>query len=202
MKMKRTHTLLVALSAFLLLGFATTGTLAQESGSVTVVSNKLQTLQGVIRWKKALGTVPLGPGKSQAHPNPCSAFHILVVNDDREEKFVAFMTVFTWATPADGEFNICKYKMNVPTNKSLRVYAMFGKLGDQSDEQWAFYAKRGWIGGGPEPEPGMARMFIRNPKTVRLGVKGMYLAFEMYYGYLHQGLPTRMDLPQNLPRLP
>jgi hypothetical protein len=149
MKMKNIPTLLFALSAFLLLGLAPTGALAQESGSVTVVSNKLQTLQGVIRWKKALGTVPLGPGKSQAHPNPCSAFHILVVNDDREKKFVAFMTVFTWATPADGEFNICKYMMNLPTNKSLLVYAMFGKLGDQSDEQWAFMPREDGSGAVP-----------------------------------------------------
>ena len=75
--MKRTHTLLFALGTFLPLGLATTGALAQESESVTVVPNKLQTLEGVIRWKKALGTVPLGPSKRQAHPNPCSAFHIL-----------------------------------------------------------------------------------------------------------------------------
>jgi hypothetical protein len=201
MKMKTTRTLLFALSGFVLLGFATPGVVvAQESGSVTVVSNTLQTLNGVIRWKKTLGTVPLGPGKSEADPNPCSAFHILVVKADYEEKFVAFMNVLTWATRADGEFNICKYAMTVPTNKALRVYAMFGKVGDQSNEQWAFYAKRVWIGGGPEPEPGMARMFFGNPKTVTLGRKAMYLTFEMYIGYLQQRLPGAY--PQGLPRMP
>jgi hypothetical protein len=63
MKMKRTSTLVLALSGFFLLGFATTGAVvAQQSGSATAVSNKLQTLQGVIRWKKALGTVSVGAG--------------------------------------------------------------------------------------------------------------------------------------------
>lgn len=142
----------------------------------------------------------MGLGKSEAHPNPCSAFHILVVNADDEEKFVAFMSVLTWATPAAGKFNICKYTMTVPTNKPLRVYARFEPVGDLSNEQsnelWAFYAKRGCSGGekirhwsthqliDPEPEPGMARTFT-GPKTVILGTKASYVAFEMYYWFLH-----------------
>ncbi len=174
-------------TALILLVWAAMGASGQETYSG--YAGPTQTLSGVIRWKKDLGTVPSGPGKNTADQNPCSPFSILVY-DSAEEKLLGSVSKLTWRDTST-EFYVCKYSLTVPAERRLRVWAVFGAANGISNERWLFYAKKPWVGGSKEPPgPGFVRGF-GPPRNVTLGKKEMYLAIEMIYDLLHASLPGR-----------
>lgn len=188
--MKKPLTLLFPLSAFLLLGFATTGALAQESGSF--FAGEERTLSGLIRWKKALGVIPRFPLSRDADKNPCSPFYIAALDPRNHYKVVSVTKTLTWAA-GDAEYNVCKYKMTVPANTPLSIRAGMGFTNSlpKLDED-PYYLRDPWVGGSEaQPPMGNERSFRPWNRDVTLGKIGMYLRFEMIYDRLHE----RFQLP-------
>jgi hypothetical protein len=203
--MKKNHKPLFVLIACLIAGFAAAGALAQESGSASAGSGPPQVLQGKIRWKKALGTVPFTAGLSAPHSDPCLAFHILVVTATQEQTLLNYTDALTWK-PEEGEFNVCNFKTSAPSDLPIRVYAAIGRKDASTEQQDYLYLRGGWAGGekvrldsgsypwflkgrnvypgnliDPTPETGYKRGFTRDRYDVTLGRKAMYLSFEMVY---------------------
>jgi hypothetical protein len=148
--MKKNHKPLLVLIAFLFVASGTTGAFAQESGSAIAVGGPPQILNGEIRWKKALGTVPFVAGLSAAHSDPCSAFYVLVVTADEEQTLITYNDKLSWK-PQDGAFNICKFTITVSSNTPIRVYAMMGRKSGATEQQMNLYLYGGWSGGEKIP---------------------------------------------------
>lgn len=205
--MRRNKTPLSTLIGFLFLVMGTAEAYAQETYSVTAVGGPPKELTGEIRWKKALGTVPFTFGLSAPHSDPCSAFHVLVVTQDDEQKLIAFDDDLTWKAKA-GEFNICQFKTTVPSNTPIRVYPAMGRKNGSTEQQENLYLRGGWSGGekipyvpnrygwnwgdtkgriiypgnliDPQPETGYKRGFESRYRELTLA-RATFIAFEMAY---------------------
>jgi hypothetical protein len=145
----------------------------------------MQKLDGVIRWRKDFGVVPMGPGNSQPSLYPCNAFYVAVYDAstlDQKKKPLAVTDGLLERGRDDGDFYTCKYELSVPAGKGLYAIAGIGGKGllpeeDRSPE----YITDAWIGGtNNKPRRGYERGFAG--KYVTLGtVHATYLRFDMAY---------------------
>lgn len=141
-------------------------------------SPPMQTLTGVIRVNKSYGVIPSARGSSRPG-SPCGQFYVAILDPDNRNKPIN--TTTTDAGRDDGDFYTCKYSLSAPANK--RLYAIAGMGGTNllpQTDRWELYITDAWIGGtNNKPRRGWERGFAG--KFVTLGVKPVYLRFDMYY---------------------
>lgn len=140
-----------------------------------------QTLTGVIRIPKEFGIVPAGPGNSQAAALPCFPFFVAVLDPANKNKVIAYTDSLFEPGRDDGIFYTCKYSLTVPRDKSIYAVAGMGGISQLPyDKRWATYTTDAWIGGtNNKPRRGYERSFAG--KFITLGVKPMYLRFDLTY---------------------
>lgn len=198
MKAREVRWLRSICSAFLVVGFTATFTVAQEtySGAAT---GSMKTLTGLIKWKKALGTIPAGPGRKDAHTDPCSPFFVTVSNQTDEpsqSKFAWFDNRLEWVA-REGEYNLCRFEIQVLPNKQLLVRPGLGSMEFfPGRDRTSYLVKLPWIGGetaASSPSAGNDRNFAPGHRFVTLGTKNMFVPFEMTYSQIMEGLvlPSR-----------
>jgi hypothetical protein len=206
---------------------AVAGVVAQTSGSAIAVGGPPQVLNGEIRWKKALGTVPFVAGLSAPHSDPCSAFYVLVVTADQAETLITYTDKLSWK-PKAGAFNICDFRVTVSSNTPIRVYAVMGRKSGATEEQTYLYLHGGWSGGekipydsfryggvkgrnfypgnliDPQPETGYKRGFRPSYHALTLSpTMASFISFEMVYGSNRdRTVPRYTDPPVPPPKPP
>lgn len=196
--MKKKHHLIWTLGLSILLGCLATTGFGQESYSVTATGG-MKLLTGHIKWKKALGTIPSGPGMKNAHPDPCSPFFVTVSNqtDQSDQSKIAwFDNRLEWVA-RPGEYNVCKFEIYVLPGKQLLVRPGLGNMGFfPKRDRTSYLVKLPWIGGetaASSPNAGYDRNFAPGHRFVTLGAKDMSVSFEMTYTQIMEGrvLPSR-----------
>ena len=141
-------------------------------------STPMQTLTGVIRVPKSFGVIPNARGSSRPG-SPCGQFYVAILDPNNGNK--AINTTTTDAGREDADFYTCKYSISGPANKRLYTIAGMGgtNLLPQTD-RWELYITDAWIGGtNNTPRRGYERGFAG--KFITMGLKPMYLKFDMYY---------------------
>lgn len=211
---------------FLLIRFGTSAAFAQESGSSRAVGPGPEVaLTGEIRWKKALGTVPYTTGISDAHSDPCSAFHVLVVTANSDQTLIKYQDDLAWKQK-DGDLNVCKFSLTIPSNIAIRVYPEMGKKNPSSEQREQLYLRKGWAAGekipndghygwidktmnvypgnllDPQPKTGYKRGFAPGYRELILA-RSTFLAFEMVYiDNRFGGYPKYTEPPPPPPKTP
>ncbi len=140
-----------------------------------------QELTGVIRIPREFGVVPSGPYSSIATPLPCMPFFVAVMDPGNKNKIITYTQTALEPGRDDGIFYTCKYSVTFPRDKQVYVVAGMGSP-DQFNYQkrWAMYWSDPWIGGtNNKPRRGYERSFAG--KYITLGVKPMYLRFDLSY---------------------
>lgn len=140
-----------------------------------------QQLTGLIRIPKEFGVVPAGPGVKQANALPCAPYFVAVFNPADKNKMVGYTDGLLEPGRDDDKFYTCKYSLMVPRDISLYAIAgMGGKAQLDYNKRWPMYITDPWIGGtNNKPRRGYERSFPG--KYVTLGVKPMYLRFDLSY---------------------
>src|SRR3954470_3595195 len=122
--MKRaTQTLLLVFSSLLLLISATVSTSAQFPGQRPGRPLTYR-VSGTIRWKKAYGLVPMGPGNGRASVYPCSEFYVAAL-EPSSGKAVTYtdQVASPMQMSEDGDYYVCSYALTIPPNRQLRIFA-------------------------------------------------------------------------------
>ena len=125
-----------------------------------------------IRWKKAMGLIPIGPGKILASNSACSPFFVVAYEynknfDSRDlSKVIAYSSRSTSQPTEQEEYYVCDYSIEVPADKSMFARAGIGdadllpKMSRQS-----YYVTDPWIGGtNSRPPAGWERGLVERPK--------------------------------------
>jgi hypothetical protein len=178
--------MLTVCGSLLITGLAVSVKAQYPSGVKQILSDSkpqpMQTLTGLIRVPKSFGVVPMGPGHSQPAFYPCMPFGVAVYDAKavKSKPLVVFSELMTQGRDQD-EFYTCKYEVKVPAGRGLYVIpTMGGTLLLPKEDRSPMYITDTWIGGtNPKPRRGWERGFVG--KYVTLGVKPMYLKFDMSY---------------------
>lgn len=138
-----------------------------------------QTLNGVIRVKKAFGVIPRSRGSAEPGSR-CGQFYVAVL--DPNNRNTPIIVTSTETGREDADYYTCKYSLAAPANQPLYVIAGMGgtNLLPQID-RGELYITDAWIGGtNNKPRRGYERGFAG--KFITLGTtKATYLRFDMYY---------------------
>jgi hypothetical protein len=139
------------LGVFLLLACASVSASAQD-----------YLVQGQIRWRKEMGTVPMGPGHASAAIYPCSIFSVAAL-DAKTQKPVTYtdQVASPFRKTEEGDYYVCRYALKVPPDRNLYMIATMGGVLLLPKEDDAPYLITGpWIGGiSPKPARGSQRGF-------------------------------------------
>jgi hypothetical protein len=182
-----TKSLMAILSGLLLIGGLAASVHAQyPSGVKQILSDSkpqpMQTLTGLIRVPKSFGVVPMGPGHKEPAVYPCMPFGVAVYDAQalKSKPLVVFSELMTQGRDQD-EFYTCKYEFKVPKGRGLYVIpTMGGTLLLPKEDRQPMHITDAWIGGtNSKPRRGWERGFVG--KFVTLGVKPMYLKFDLSY---------------------
>jgi hypothetical protein len=177
----------LVLGGFLFMTTAAVGTRAQyPSGVKQILSDskpqQMQKLMGVIRVRKDFGVVPMGPGHSQPAVYPCMPFGVAVYDAKAlKSKPIAMSDGLMEQGRDQEEFYTCKYEVTAPAGLGLYVIpVMGGTLLLPKEDRSPMYITDAWIGGSnSKPRRGWERGFVG--KFITLGIKPMYLKFDMAY---------------------
>lgn len=181
---------MLIVSGFLLVSTQAMSVRAQyPSGVKEILSNgkpqRMQTLLGVIRVPKSFGVVPMGPGHSQPAVYPCQPFSVAVYDAKalRSKPLAVYSELMTQGRDQE-EFYTCKYEVRVPAEMGLYVIpVMGGTLLLPKEDRMPMHITDAWIGGtNSKPRRGWERGFVG--KFVTLGVKPMYLKFDLAYAQI------------------
>lgn len=185
MMKKRTRILLSVFSVLVLLVFVTASPRARSNPNPT--SPVLFEIKGQIRWKKALGLIPIGPGKILASNSACSPFFIVVYEYNKNfdssdlSKIIAHSSRSTSQPTEQEEYYVCDYSIQVPPDKSMFVRAGMGDvdlLPKMSREP--YYLTDPWIRGtNSRPPAGWERGFRTLPEGSNNYLE--FPRFEMVY---------------------
>lgn len=140
-----------------------------------------QELTGVIRIPKEFGVVPSGPSSPIASPSPCIHFIVAVMDPDNKNKVVTYTDKALEPGRDDATFYTCKYSISFPRDKQFYVVASMGDLSQFNNmKRYKWYWSDTWVGGtNNKPRRGYERSFTG--KYITLGVKPMYLRFDLSY---------------------
>lgn len=143
---------------------------------------KMQKLTGLIRVRKDFGVVPMGPGHKEAAVYPCMPFTVVVYDAKAlKSKPIAATDGLMEQGRDQDEFYTCKYEVTAPAGIGLyAIPVMGGTLLLPREDRSPMYITDAWIGGSnSKPRRGWERGFVG--KFITLGVKPMYLKFDMSY---------------------
>jgi hypothetical protein len=119
-------------------------------------------VSGAIRWKKDMGTVPMGQGNSSAALAPCSAFSIVATDPGSGQAVVSTDQVTApFQLSEEGDYYVCSYSLSLPVARRLYMIATMGgiRLLPQEDRS-PMYISDAWIGGTrSKPPAGAERGF-------------------------------------------
>ena len=141
----------------------------------------MKTLTGLVRIPKDFGVVPIGPGLKEAAALPCYPFFVAVF-EPGTDKLIGYTDSMLEPGRDQDNFYTCKYSLSVPTNSKLYAIAgmMSPKYLQQKKSPPAQYITDAWVGGSNnKPRRGYERGFAG--KFVTIGVRDVYLKFDMYY---------------------
>jgi hypothetical protein len=122
----------------------------------------LYSVSGVIRWKKDMGIVPMGPGNSRGAIYPCSAFSV-VATDPGSGKAVVYTDQVSspFQLSEEGDYYVCSYSLKLPAaTKLYLIPTMGGILLLPQEDRSPMYISDAWIGGTrSKPPAGAERGF-------------------------------------------
>jgi hypothetical protein len=132
---------------------------------------RVDSVSGIIRWRKTLGLVPEGPASRNAHLQQCGLFVIEAFVSTPSGRFGDLRAIASSvSTPfdrtlrvrEDGDYYYCPYLLpNLPENTSLLIKVR------PLDK---FIVTTRWIGGSqPEPPPGYGRYLSGNRSVMLTG---------------------------------
>ncbi len=151
----------------------------------------LYTVSGAIRWKKDMGTVPMGPGNSRAAVYPCSAFSV-VATDPGSGKALAYTDQVSspFQMSEEGDYYVCRYSLTAPTGRPLYMIAtMGGILLLPKEDRSPMYISDPWIGGSRSKPPAGAERGFTGYTSVKLDRRTTraVVNFELLYVAIDRG---------------
>ena len=138
-------------------------------------------VNGMIRWRKDYGVVPVGPRLTESMNNRCVSFYVAAL-DPRTNQPLRGDHSQVWKgeeyqDPSGRPYYVCRYALKLPANRQVRVIASMGGDGllPNVDPNPLFLTKH-WIGGARDAAPpaGSMRTFTgskyvtldqRNPRA-------------------------------------
>ena len=187
--MKKTNQIsLLILSNLVLLVSVTASVSAQRNPDrISPVGRQSYFVRGAIRWKKDMGTVPMGRGNSRAAVSPCSSFSVVATDPGSGKAIVYTDQVFSpFRLSEEGDYYVCRYALKVPPNRNLYMIAtMGGILLLPKEDNDPMYLTDSWIGGSRSKPPAGAHRTFTGAQSLKLG--GLrtraLINFELTYAY-------------------
>jgi len=105
-------------------------------------------VNGKLRWKKAMGVVPVSASLESSIDNRCISFYV-AISDPRTGEPILGEHSQMWKAEDEGEYYVCRYTLKVPQNRQVRIFAGMGGEGllPKPDPNPLF--SRPWVGGDP-----------------------------------------------------
>ena len=150
-------------------------------------------VNGKIRWKKAFGVVPVTSNLQESIDNRCISFYVAAL-DPRTNQPLRGDHSQMFKADDEGDYYVCRYTLNLPSNTQVRVIAQMGGDGLlPNPDPNPLFLTRAWIGGDPaqsQPPNGAMRAFTGS-KYVTLDRRNSRATvdFELYYAVQPSGVP-------------
>lgn len=178
MKYQRKRLVLAIFSGLLLLG----GAVSSANGQAEV-PGELRTMTGRIRWKKEMGVLPKAPRFLEPAANICAQFFVVVTQPSTGSEKPIQYDIALDAKPEIGkpDYYSCAFEMKVPSSVRLTVYPGMGNGLAWPNSKSRFHYVDHWVVSGHATPVRSPREFSPAKKDVILGIKGMYLTFELAY---------------------
>jgi len=115
-------------------------------------------VNGMIRWRKDYGVVPVGPRLTESMNNRCISFYVAAL-DPRTNQPLRGDHSQVWKGEDYQDhygrpYYVCRYALKLPANRQVRVIASMGSDGllPATDPNPLFLTKH-WIGGARDAAP-------------------------------------------------
>jgi hypothetical protein len=142
-------------------------------------------VNGKIRWKKEYGVVPVSANLQDSINNRCISFYVAAL-DPRTNQPLRGNHSQMWKADDEGDYYVCRYALQLPTNQQVRVIAQMGSDGLlPNPDPNPLFLTRPWIGGNSSqsrpPNGGMRAFTGSKYVTLDRRTPRASVDFELYY---------------------